>query len=126
MTNPTADAKKKCVWLNVYPYTHSVPCDSIPNRLRRARARSLSIALSLYVSVCMSCGVGRPVVLTLYVDIVYLSEGNDAFKQQDYPTAVAKYSEAIDLDPLNHVYYSNRRSVDAVAKTTTKKGMRCR
>jgi len=34
--------------------------------------------------------------------------GNDAFKKQDYAAAVAFYSEAADIDPSNHVYYSNR------------------
>lgn len=39
------------------------------------------------------------------------SEGNEAFKKQDYPTAVAKYTEAVEIDPTNHVYFSNRRCV---------------
>lgn len=41
------------------------------------------------------------------------NEGNEAFKQQDYPTAVAKYSEAIEIDPTNHVYFSNRSAANA-------------
>lgn len=36
------------------------------------------------------------------------SEGNEFFKNKDYPNAIAKYTEAIDLDPKGHVYYSNR------------------
>lgn len=36
------------------------------------------------------------------------AEGNVFFKARDYPNAIAKYSEAVDLDPENHVYYSNR------------------
>lgn len=37
------------------------------------------------------------------------SEGNDAFKHGKWELAVQKYSEAIELDGKNHVYYSNRR-----------------
>jgi stress-induced-phosphoprotein 1 len=36
------------------------------------------------------------------------NEGNEAFKARDYDTAIARYSEAIELDPTNHVFYSNR------------------
>lgn len=36
------------------------------------------------------------------------NEGNVFFKAKDYANAVAKYSEAVDLDPANHVFYSNR------------------
>ncbi|POM74606.1 Heat shock protein, partial [Phytophthora palmivora] len=36
------------------------------------------------------------------------NEGNEAFKNQDYPTAIAKYTEAIEIDATNHVYFSNR------------------
>lgn len=35
-------------------------------------------------------------------------EGNTFFKAGNYPKAIEKYSEAVDLDPDNHVYYSNR------------------
>lgn len=34
--------------------------------------------------------------------------GNEAYEAKDYPEAIKLYSEAIDLDPENHVYYSNR------------------
>lgn len=36
------------------------------------------------------------------------AEGNKAIGAKDYDTAVAKYTEAIALDPYNVVYYSNR------------------
>ncbi|CAM9907299.1 unnamed protein product, partial [Chrysoparadoxa australica] len=35
-------------------------------------------------------------------------EGNAFFKSADYTGAIAKYSEAIAIDPNNHAYYSNR------------------
>lgn len=35
-------------------------------------------------------------------------EGNALFKVRDYAGAIAKYTEAVNLDPDNHVYYSNR------------------
>ena len=34
--------------------------------------------------------------------------GNDLMKVECYSYAVDKYTEAIDLDPRNAVYYSNR------------------
>jgi len=36
------------------------------------------------------------------------SEGNEFFKRQNYTEAVKKYTQAIELDGTNHVYYSNR------------------
>ncbi|EXJ83645.1 stress-induced-phosphoprotein 1 [Capronia coronata CBS 617.96] len=35
-------------------------------------------------------------------------EGNKAFAAKDFQTAVEKFSQAIELDPSNHVLYSNR------------------
>jgi len=36
------------------------------------------------------------------------AEGNKAFAAKDFTTAVDKFSQAIELDPTNHVLYSNR------------------
>ena len=85
MPNPAADAKKKCVCFHY-----------------------LNLLYVTIIFIAYTNWSSPP----LYVDILYnKSEGNDAFKNQDYPTAVAKYTEAIDLDPSNHVYSSNRRFV---------------
>ena len=35
-------------------------------------------------------------------------QGNEAFKNGDIQLSIKFYSEAIDMDPDNHVYYSNR------------------
>lgn len=35
-------------------------------------------------------------------------EGNDAYKEGKFDEAVALYSSAIEIDPTNHVYFSNR------------------
>lgn len=35
-------------------------------------------------------------------------QGNDSFKKSRFGNAIAKYTEAITLDPKNHVIYSNR------------------
>jgi Flp pilus assembly protein TadD len=35
-------------------------------------------------------------------------EGNRRYKAGEYPTAVSEYSAAIELDPSNPAYYSNR------------------
>jgi stress-induced-phosphoprotein 1 len=36
------------------------------------------------------------------------AKGNDFFKVKDYPNAIKWYTEAIELDPSNSAYYSNR------------------
>jgi tetratricopeptide (TPR) repeat protein len=35
-------------------------------------------------------------------------QGNEAFKQGDIQQSITFYTQAIDMDPDNHVYYSNR------------------
>ena len=35
-------------------------------------------------------------------------KGNDILKSQDYSAALCEYSRAIELNPFNHIYYSNR------------------
>lgn len=39
------------------------------------------------------------------------AEGNTAFAANEYESAIEKYTEAIAIDPKNHVYYSNRSAV---------------
>ena len=51
----------------------------------------------------------------------YKMKGNALFKEKDYVGAVGAYSEAIALDPGNHVLYSNRSGTylamgDAISK----------
>lgn len=56
------------------------------------------------------------------------AEGNTFFKARDYPSAIAKYSEAIDLDPDNHVYYSNRSAAYGLNnqwELAAKDGLKC-
>lgn len=36
------------------------------------------------------------------------SQGNEAFKAQDYDKAIEFYSKALELDPNEHSIYSNR------------------
>lgn len=38
----------------------------------------------------------------------FKDEGNQLFKKKDYEGAIAKYSLAIEAEPSNNVYYSNR------------------
>ena len=38
----------------------------------------------------------------------YFEKGNDYFKQGDYQEAIEQYDEAIRLDPLDAIAYSNR------------------
>jgi tetratricopeptide (TPR) repeat protein len=35
-------------------------------------------------------------------------QGNEAFKAGDIALSITFYTQAIDMDPDNHVYYSNR------------------
>ncbi|KAI5303054.1 Hsp90 cochaperone [Ascosphaera atra] len=44
------------------------------------------------------------------------AEGNKAFAAKDFDTAVAKFTQAIELDPTNHVLYSNRSGAYASQK----------
>ncbi|KAK5198256.1 Hsp90 cochaperone [Exophiala xenobiotica] len=44
------------------------------------------------------------------------AEGNKAFAAKDFTTAVEKFSQAIELDPSNHVLYSNRSGAYASLK----------
>ncbi|GBF64658.1 heat shock protein [Trichophyton mentagrophytes] len=44
------------------------------------------------------------------------AEGNKAFAAKDFATAVEKFSAAIELDPSNHVLYSNRSGAYASLK----------
>ncbi|KAJ5233342.1 uncharacterized protein N7469_005108 [Penicillium citrinum] len=39
------------------------------------------------------------------------SEGNKAFSAKDYPTAIEKFTQAIEIEPENHILYSNRSAV---------------
>ncbi|KAL4779420.1 hypothetical protein BJX76DRAFT_340775 [Aspergillus varians] len=41
------------------------------------------------------------------------AEGNKAFSAKDYPTAIEKFTQAIEIDSNNHVLYSNRSAVYA-------------
>lgn len=41
------------------------------------------------------------------------AEGNKAFSAKDYPTAIEKFTQAIELEPSNHILYSNRSAVYA-------------
>ncbi|EED21807.1 heat shock protein (Sti1), putative [Talaromyces stipitatus ATCC 10500] len=41
------------------------------------------------------------------------AEGNKAFSAKDYTTAIDKFTQAIEIEPQNHVLYSNRSAVYA-------------
>lgn len=36
------------------------------------------------------------------------NEGNEAFKAAKYPESVQLYTQGLDIDPDNHILYSNR------------------
>jgi len=50
----------------------------------------------------------------------FKAEGNKAFLAKDYPTAIDFFSKAIELDPTNHVLYSNRSACYASQKNYEK------
>ncbi len=39
----------------------------------------------------------------------FKSQGNEAFKNGKWKEAVTEYTKAIELDPDDKIYYSNRR-----------------
>ncbi|KAJ5730938.1 Heat shock chaperonin-binding [Penicillium malachiteum] len=39
------------------------------------------------------------------------AEGNKAFSAKDYPTAIEKFTQAIEIEPENHILFSNRSAV---------------
>ena len=43
-------------------------------------------------------------------------QGNKAFQAKDYDTAINLFTEAIELDPQNHVLFSNRSAAKAGKK----------
>lgn len=45
---------------------------------------------------------------TIYLSILTISEGNNFFKNKQYIQAIEKYSEAIELDPSDVTFFSNR------------------
>jgi stress-induced-phosphoprotein 1 len=50
----------------------------------------------------------------------YKAEGNKAFLAKDYPTAIDHFTKAIELDPTNHVLFSNRSACYASQKNYEK------
>lgn len=44
------------------------------------------------------------------------NQGNKAFQAKDYDTAIDLFSKAIELDPTNHVLWSNRSAAKAGKK----------
>ncbi|KAF8944367.1 Hsp90 cochaperone [Haplosporangium gracile] len=46
----------------------------------------------------------------------YKAQGNKAFLAKDYPTAIDHFTKAIELDPSNHVLFSNRSACYASQK----------
>lgn len=43
-------------------------------------------------------------------------QGNKAFQAKDYGTAITLFTKAIELDPQNHVLFSNRSAAKAGRK----------
>lgn len=50
----------------------------------------------------------------------YKDLGNAAFSSQDFDVAIANYTKAIQLDPQNHIYFSNRSASHAALKNWVK------
>ena len=40
----------------------------------------------------------------------YKNQGNEAFKVKDYKKAIELFTKAIECNPNDHVFYSNRSS----------------
>lgn len=46
-------------------------------------------------------------------------QGNKAFAAKDWETAIGYFAKAIELDPQNHILYSNRSAAEAGKKDYT-------
>ena len=46
----------------------------------------------------------------------FKAKGNEFFKAKDYTTAIEWYTKAVDADPQNRVYYSNRSAAHAALR----------
>ncbi|KIJ29139.1 hypothetical protein M422DRAFT_130777, partial [Sphaerobolus stellatus SS14] len=46
-------------------------------------------------------------------------EGNEAFQRKDFEHALQRYQEALDLDPSNHLLWSNMSATKVELKDYT-------
>ncbi|RHZ76763.1 hypothetical protein Glove_193g63 [Diversispora epigaea] len=54
------------------------------------------------------------------MDVDYKAQGNKAFAAQEYDKAIELFTKAIELDPTNHILYSNRSASYASSKEYNK------
>lgn len=54
----------------------------------------------------------------------FKTEGNAAFKEGNFDAAIQHYTQAISLDPDNHVFYSNRSATYLAKKDAKSKALK--
>ena len=59
-------------------------------------------------SVFFNCSLFQNLLSHAWVDVIKIRLGNQAFGAKEYEKAIEHYSQAIKLDPSNHVFFSNR------------------
>jgi hypothetical protein len=55
-------------------------------------------------------------VVVIFLNFFFCRLGNDAFAKRDYKVAIECYTKAIQREPKNHIFYSNRRYVRSTIK----------
>ena len=90
-------------------------CRSLPPAAARLPPSQLLFICSASAACCRQGGAAAQPA-SLHLHCAPQDQGNAAFKAGNFEEAAERFSAAIDLDPTNHVLYSNRSAAYASLK----------